>query len=91
MRQDETTPEIQKAGLFFPGPGMGFGLGFSLVKASPPQRPGVGTFSWWGIAGTEFWVDPTNDVFMVFMVQSAERAMEYQRKNRGWIYDALVK
>src|SRR5438477_8323611 len=31
MRQDETTPEIRKAGLFFPGPGMGFGLGFSLV------------------------------------------------------------
>jgi CubicO group peptidase (beta-lactamase class C family) len=90
MRQDETTPEIQKAGLFFPGPGMGFGLGFSLVKG-PPQPAGAGTFSWWGIAGTEFWVDPTNDVFMVFMVQSAERAMEYQRKNRKWIYDALVK
>jgi CubicO group peptidase (beta-lactamase class C family) len=91
MRQDETTPEIQKAGLFFPGPGMGFGLGFSLVKASPPQRPGVGAFSWWGIAGTEFWVDPKNDVIMVFMVQSRDLAMEYQRKNRAWVYDALVK
>jgi CubicO group peptidase (beta-lactamase class C family) len=90
MRQDETTPEIQKAGLFFPGPAMGFGLGFSLVKG-PPQLPGAGTFSWWGIAGTEFWVDPTNDVFMVFMVQSRDLAMEYQRKNRKWIYDALVK
>jgi CubicO group peptidase (beta-lactamase class C family) len=90
MRQDETTPEIQKAGLFFPGPGMGFGLGFSLVKG-PPQPAGVGTFSWWGIAGTEFWVDPKNDVFMVFMVQSRDLAMEYQRKNRKWIYDALVK
>ena len=90
MRQDETTPEIQKAGLFFPGPGMGFGLGFSLVKG-PPQPAGAGTFSWWGIAGTEFWVDPTNDVFMVFMVQTRELAMDYQRKNRKWIYDALVK
>ncbi|MGH6964214.1 MAG: serine hydrolase domain-containing protein, partial [Phenylobacterium sp.] len=91
MRQDETTPEIRKAGLFFPGPGMGFGLGFSLVKDDTLQRPGNGTFSWWGIAGTEFWVDPKNDVFMVFMVQSRELAMEYQRKNRQWIYDALVK
>jgi CubicO group peptidase (beta-lactamase class C family) len=90
MRQDETTPEIQKAGLFFPGPGMGFGLGFSLVKG-PPQPAGAGTFSWWGIAGTEFWVDPKNDLFMVFMVQSRDLAMEYQRKNRKWIYDALVK
>ncbi|TAJ69132.1 MAG: class A beta-lactamase-related serine hydrolase [Phenylobacterium sp.] len=91
MRQDETTPEIRKAGLFFPGPGMGFGLGFSLVNDDTLQRPGNGTFSWWGIAGTEFWVDPKNDVFMVFMVQARELAMEYQRKNRTWIYDALVK
>jgi CubicO group peptidase (beta-lactamase class C family) len=91
MRQDETTPEIRKAGLFFPGPGMGFGLGFSLVLDDKIQRPGNGTFSWWGIAGTEFWVDPKNDVFMVFMVQSRELAMDYQRKNRKWIYDALVK
>ena len=91
MRQDETTPEIRKAGLFFPGAGMGFGLGFSLVLDDKVQRPGNGTFSWWGIAGTEFWVDPKNDVFMVFMVQSRELAMEYQRKNRAWIYDALVK
>lgn len=91
MRQDETTPDIRKAGLFFPGAGMGFGLGFSLVTDDTKQRPGNGTFSWWGIAGTEFWVDPKNDVFMVFMVQARELAMEYQGKNRTWIYDALVK
>ncbi|HEV2530467.1 serine hydrolase domain-containing protein [Phenylobacterium sp.] len=91
MRQDETTPEIRRAGLFFPGQGMGFGLGFSLVKDDTVQRPGNGTFSWWGIAGTEFWVDPKNDLFMVFMVQSRELAMEFQRKNRAWIYDALAK
>lgn len=91
MRQDETTPDIRKAGLFFPGQGMGFGLGFSLVEDDKLQRAGNGTFSWWGIAGTEFWVDPKNDVFMVFMVQSRELAMEYQRKNRAWIYDALTK
>ena len=39
MRQDETTPDIRKAGLFFPGPGMGFGLGFSLVNDDKVQRP----------------------------------------------------
>jgi CubicO group peptidase (beta-lactamase class C family) len=89
MRQDETTPEIRRAGVFFPGAGMGFGLGFSLVTDDKVQRPGNGTFSWWGIAGTEFWVDPKNEVFMVFMVQARELAQEYQRKNRAWIYDAL--
>ena len=91
MRQDETTPEIRRAGLFFPGAGMGFGLGFSLVTDDTLQRPGNGTFSWWGIAGTEFWVDPKNETFVIFMVQARELAMEYQRKNRAWVYDALVK
>jgi CubicO group peptidase (beta-lactamase class C family) len=91
MRQDETTPQIRSSGLFFPGAGMGFGLGFSLVNDDKVQRPGAGTFSWWGIAGTEFWVDPKNDVFMVFMVQAQELAMDYQRRNRTSIYDALVK
>jgi len=91
MRQDETTPEVRRAGLFFPGAGMGFGLGFSLVTDDKIQRPGAGTFSWWGIAGTEFWVDPKNDVFVIFMVQARELAMEYQRRNRAWVYDALVK
>lgn len=91
MRQDETTPEIRRAGLFFPGAGMGFGLGFSLVLDDKLQRPGAGTFSWWGIAGTEFWVDPKKEVFVLFMVQARELAMEYQRKNRAWVYDALMK
>ena len=29
--------------------------------------------------------------FMIFMVQASELAQDYQRKNRKWIYDALVK
>jgi len=88
MREDQTTPAIRAAGLFFPGPGMGFGLGGSVAIDDKLQRQGNGTYSWWGIAGTEFWVDPKNDLFMV---QSRDLAMEYQRKNRKWIYDALVK
>ena len=51
--------------------GMGFGLGFSLVTDDTVQRPGAGTHSWWGIAGTEFWVDPTNRVVGVVMTQTA--------------------
>ena len=91
MREDQTTPAIRQAGLFFPGPGMGFGLGGAVAIDDKAQRLGNGTYTWWGIAGTEFWVDPKNDLFMVFMIQNRERASEYQRKNRAWIYDALVK
>jgi len=96
MRVDETTPDIRSKGLFFPAMGpmantMGFGLGFSLVLDDTKQRPGAGTFSWNGIAGTEFWVDPKNDVVMAFFIQDRALLGEYQRKNRAWIYDALVK
>ena len=96
MRQDETTAAIRGRGLFFPALGpmlntMGFGLGFSLVIDEVKQRPGAGTFSWNGIAGTEFWVDPKNDLVMVFMIQDRALLAEYQRKNRARIYDALVK
>ena len=58
--QDETAPEIRAQGAVLsghgPGRSMGFGLGFSLVTDDTKQRPGNGTFSWNGIAGTEFWV-----------------------------------
>jgi CubicO group peptidase (beta-lactamase class C family) len=91
MRVDQTDPAIRGKGLFFPGPGMGFGLGFSLVLDDTRQRPGTGTFSWNGIAGTEFWVDPKNDLFMIFLIQDRALLAEYQRKNRAWIYDALKK
>src|SRR5690606_3821490 len=90
MRVDETTPDIRSKGLFFPAMGpmantMGFGLGFSLVLDDTKQRPGAGTFSWNGIAGTEFWVDPKNDVVMAFFIQDRALLGEYQRKNRAWI------
>jgi len=96
MRQPETTQAIRSKGLFFPAMGpmantMEFGLGFSLVTDDAKQRPGAGTFSWNGIAGTEFWVDPKNDLVMVFMIQDRALLGEYQRKNRAWIYDALIK
>jgi len=91
MLVDQTTAEIRGKGLFFPGAGMGFGLGMSLVIDETKQRPGAGTFSWNGIAGTEWWYDPKNDVFMVFMQQDRALLAEYQRKNRAWIYDALKK
>ena len=66
MRQTRRRRKSAARGSSFrPGPDgqpMGFGLGFSLVIDDTKQRPGNGTFSWNGIAGTEFWVDPKNDV-----------------------------
>ena len=51
----------------------GFGYGFNCaVVYDPPEAnlpDGKGTFLWDGAAGTWFWVDPTNDIVFVAMIQ----------------------
>ncbi|MDB5479358.1 MAG: beta-lactamase [Caulobacteraceae bacterium] len=50
---------------------VGFGLDFMVVK--DPRKAGhlegPGTMSWGGAAGTWFWIDPTNEVIFVGMIQ----------------------
>ena len=50
---------------------VGFGLDFMIVN--DPRRAGSlegkDTMSWGGAAGTWFWIDPTNDLFFVGMIQ----------------------
>jgi CubicO group peptidase (beta-lactamase class C family) len=50
---------------------VGFGLDFMVVKDARAAGllEGNGTMSWGGAAGTWFWVDPTNDVIFVGMIQ----------------------
>lgn len=51
--------------------GMGFGLGGSVVLEPGRVRvPGsVGDFSWGGMASTFFWVDPVQDLSVIFFTQ----------------------
>ena len=51
--------------------GVGFGLGVSVtidpVKAKVPGN--VGDFGWGGAASTKYWVDPVDDLMVVFLTQ----------------------
>ena len=50
---------------------VGFGLDFQVAtdaRASGSLQ-GDGSMSWGGAAGTWFWVDPTNDIIFVGMIQ----------------------
>jgi CubicO group peptidase (beta-lactamase class C family) len=55
---------------FSPAKGLGFGLDFAVV--TDPARDGTlqgkGSYSWGGAAGTWFWIDPKNDLFMLGMI-----------------------
>jgi len=51
--------------------GVGFGLGFA--NKLDPVRNGfpcsVGSFYWGGLASTLFWVDPAEELVVVFLTQ----------------------
>ena len=51
--------------------GIGFGLGFAVVlDPTRTQSPGsVGEYYWEGSASTTFWIDPAEELVMVFMTQ----------------------
>ena len=54
-----------------PYAGLGFGLGFSIVqspaRAHIPGSPGA--YAWAGAASTVFWIDPVEDLSVIFMTQ----------------------
>lgn len=64
-------PYLAQFGLGGTGAGLGFGLGGAVVidpakSAVPTVR---GEYSWGGAASTTFWVDPQNQMSVVFMTQ----------------------
>ena len=71
--------------------GVGFGLGFA-VTLSPARMllPGsAGDLSWGGAAGTYFWVDPLEDLAVVFMTQTLYSPPSLRSELRTHIYAAL--
>jgi CubicO group peptidase (beta-lactamase class C family) len=74
----------------------GFGYGFNCaVVFDPPEAnlpDGKGTFFWDGAAGTWFWVDPTNDIVFVAMIQRMTSPDNHglQYRSHSTVYQALV-
>jgi CubicO group peptidase (beta-lactamase class C family) len=76
------------------GPGSGFGLGFQVLldpgKAGEYGSPG--TYSWGGIYGTTFWVDPREHLVGVMMIQRfPTTGIRLRSLFRALAYSALVK
>ncbi len=73
-------------------PGHGFGLGFA-VRTAPGLAPfpgSVGNYYWGGAAGTTFWVDPTERLFAVLMVQAPAQRELYRVLFRDLVYAAVT-
>ena len=74
--------------------GVGFGLGFGVtVDPAATMIPGSkGDFFWGGAASTFFWVDPVEDLTVVFMTQLLpSSAYAVRRELRTLVYSAFTE
>ncbi|HMN46214.1 MAG TPA: serine hydrolase domain-containing protein [Povalibacter sp.] len=73
--------------------GVGFGLGFS-VTLDPARTllPGTaGDYSWGGLASTYFWIDPREEMIVIFMTQlMPSTTYPLRRELRTAIYSAFA-
>lgn len=89
------TPVAIAIGPFGPVPEMGtsFGLGFA-VRVDPGRNPlpgSVGDFSWGGITGTLFWVDPETKLVAVLMAQTPQPLLNViWGQTRRMVYQAMT-
>lgn len=73
--------------------GIGFGLGFSVtMNPSLTLIAGsAGEFAWGGAATTSFWIDPKEDLIVIFMTQVLpSSAYPVRRELRTMIYAAIT-
>ncbi len=76
-----------------PFDGVGFGLGFAvnLDPVATHTLGSAGEFNWGGAASTSFWVDPAEDLTVVFMTQLLPSSTYPLRSQlRQLVYSALV-
>lgn len=73
-------------------PGRGFGLGVAPVidAVATGALTSRGEYTWGGAAGTDFWVDPAEEITVVFITQVLRAAGELRAELRRLVYQALI-
>jgi CubicO group peptidase (beta-lactamase class C family) len=92
MTSDHIGPEtkIARGYFYFPGASSGFGLGFAVRTSIPPNTSWPpGEYRWDGVGGTFFFIDPKDDMFVIFMVQTPSQRGRIQLALKTLIYEAL--
>ena len=76
-----------------PFPGYGFGLGFTQIIdiAQSGQQASLGNHGWSGMADTNFWIDPVEDMIgMSFMQYIPSHTIRVQEDFNNFLYQALL-
>ena len=95
LPEDQDLTQFAAGGSFSETPyeGVGFGLGFSihLGSARTSNNGSFGEFAWGGMASTAFWIDPAEELVVVFMTQLIPSgAYNFRAELRSQIYAALM-
>jgi CubicO group peptidase (beta-lactamase class C family) len=76
-----------------PYQGIGFGLGFS-VQLDPVVTQVVGSegeYGWGGAASTVFWIDPSEDLIVIFLTQfMPSQTFDFRGQLKAIVYGAIV-
>jgi CubicO group peptidase (beta-lactamase class C family) len=87
---------VSKSGIgqaqFSPAQGFGYDFAVVLDPDAAKRQVGKGSYWWWGIAGTWFWIDPTNEVVFVGIIQrrgGVPGAANHEEVSRRVIAEAL--
>jgi CubicO group peptidase (beta-lactamase class C family) len=90
MRTNYVNPEPLKT----MGPGIGWTLGFQVVTdaAAAGEPYSNGSYNWFGIFGTWFWIDPVEDFAFIGMLQhqNVGAARQVHSLSRNLVYQAIV-
>jgi CubicO group peptidase (beta-lactamase class C family) len=76
------------------GPGGGFGLGFSIrTDVGAAGQPGsVGEYGWGGAYHSTYWVDPVEDLVVVYLTQVIPaQGLDDQAKLRALVYASITE
>jgi len=73
--------------------GAGFGLGFAVLQDVPASGVvgSVGEYSWGGAAGTIFWIDPEEELFVISMIQLMQAPWPLRSELKSLTYQALTE
>jgi CubicO group peptidase (beta-lactamase class C family) len=94
MTTDHIGPEtkIGRDYFYFPGADSGFGLGFAVrTSQAPGTNLPLGEYRWDGVAGTFFFIDPKDDMFVICMMQTPSQRGRIQTELKRLVYQALEK
>ena len=76
----------------YPMPGEGYSLGFGVVtdEIQRPMLASRGAYGWPGAAGTQFWVDPQEELIGLFLPQVRFLMTPVQAVFQNLVYQTLV-